>query len=216
MKLSRKLIAAVLAIFLPALNANASFISGVGATTSDAALAGGTVIDFEGMANATYAAGVGLTVGDVTFSANDNHMNIDNTYQGYNQSGTYLDNGTYGDNGFSSVTFSFAGTTDAFGFTWGMAEPFASWVLTAYDSSNSVLESYALPSTSTSSLGEFFGIATAGISYATLAWGGDYDWVAIDNFTYQASTSVPEPSTLLLLGAGFLGLGFAGRKKIRK
>lgn len=201
-------------LFVQAMTANATFISGVGDLTLNASLAGGTVIDFEGMAN---SAGIGsVTVGDVTFTANNAHLNIDNTYQGYNQQGTYLDNGTYDNNGFSSLTMAFAGGTDAFGFTWGMGEPWSNWELAAYGVGNVLLESYTLVGTSGSNAGEYVGIDVAGIQSATLSWGGGYDWIAIDNVTYLAQSggggSVPEPATLALMAVGLLGFGFTRRK----
>ncbi|TCS43926.1 PEP-CTERM sorting domain-containing protein [Reinekea marinisedimentorum] len=192
------------ALLLGATNVSAAFITSSG----DAALSGGSVIDFEDQTLGTYTS---LTIGDVTFTASDNHLRIDNTYQGYNQSGIYLDNGTYGNNGFGTLNIDFSGSTSAFGFTWGMAESFASWNLSAYDSSSSLIESYILPSTGSSSAGEFFGISAAGIASASLSWQGSYDWIAVDDFTW-ASASVPEPSTLLLLGAGLAGL-FAARRR---
>ena len=38
----------------------------------------------------------------------------------------------------------------------------------------------------------------------------------LDDFTYNSSTPVPEPATMLLLGAGLLGMGVVGRKKFFK
>ncbi len=207
MKMDYKLLVAASSLFL-ATSAQAAFIT----SSSDASLAGANVIDFESTALGTYTS---ITVDDVTFTANDNHLRIDNTYQQYNQQGIYLDNGTYNNNGFGTMTMNFAGGTDAFGFTWGMAESFAQWDLSAFDAANNLLESHILPSTGPSSAGEFFGIASAGIAYATLSWTGSYDWIAVDNFTYT-TTSVPEPSALLLLSVGLLGLGATTlkRKKI--
>ena len=199
----------ILLVFALTGTAGATFITSSG----DASLTGATVIDFEDQAMGTYTS---ITVGDVTFSADNNHLQIDNTYQGYNQSGIYLDNGTYSNNGFGSLKIEFATSTTAFGFTWGMAESWASWQLAAYDSADNLLESYALPSTGPSSAGEFYGIAVGDIAYAQLSWNGAYDWVAIDDFTYQGSAAVPEPATMLLLGAGLIGLAGFGRKKFFK
>lgn len=208
--MKRVLIALILVCMFP-LTAMAALISGYGMPLSDPALTGGTVIDFESQALGIYTA---LTIGDVTFTANNNHLQIDNTYQGYNQTGIYLDNGTYGNNGFGILTISFASAVNAFGFNWGMAEPFAQWTLNAYDSLNNLIDTQILPSTGASNAQEFYGISAIGISSAILSWTGDYDWVGIDNFTY--TSSVPEPSTLLLLGSGLLGLGFFARKRMRK
>lgn len=197
-----------IAMVVPVSTVNAAFISSAG----DASLAGANVIDFTGTALGSYTT---ITVEDVTFTAANNHLQIDNTYQGYNQQGVYLDNGTYGNTGFSSLRLDFAGGTDAFGFTWGMAESFATWSLAAYNASNVLLETYILPSTGGSSAGEFFGISAAGTSYATLTWNGSYDWVAIDNVTYthETAAAVPEPGTLALFGLGLAGLAFGIKRK---
>lgn len=182
-------------------------------SSSDAALVGATVIDFEDQTMGTYGT---ITIGDITFSGVGGHFRIDDDYQQYNATGIYLDNGTYVNNGFGTLRIDFANTTNAFGFNWGMAESFATWTLYAFNSSDNLIESYNLPSTGPSSAGEFYGLADSGISYAMLSWDGAYDWIAIDNFTYASDVApVPEPATMFLLGSGLLGLaGF--RKKARK
>jgi hypothetical protein len=198
------IICAVASIFaLGTQVANADLIT----SSADAALAGATVIDFEDQTMGTYAS---ITIRDVTFTANDNHLMIDDTYQMYNQQGIYLDNGTYSNNGFASMTIDFGIEATAFGFIWGMAESWQPWNLIAYDASNNVLETHALPSTGPSSAGEFYGIAAAGIDHAVLiATNPAYDWIAVDNFTYSV---VPVPAAVLL---GMLGLSVAG-VKLRK
>ena len=205
MKMVSRLFVALLFIVLFVFPAGASHITSSG----DPALTGATVIDFESQTLGTYSS---LAIGNVTFSANNNHLQIDNTYSGsYGMSGKYLDNGTYSNEGFSSMTMTFAGGTSAFGFIWGAAEESSSWVLNAYNASNVLLDTYGIPSTS-SGPGAFVGIAANGISYATLGWTGAYDWVMIDQFSYVAGSSqVPEPTTMILFGLGLIGL--AGLRK---
>ncbi len=191
-------------------SANATFIS----SSADASLTGANVIDFEGEAFGTFSS---ITIDDVTFTAaDDRHLRIDSSY-GYNSTGRYLDNGSYGSHGFGTMDMEFAGGTDAFGFNWSMAESWADWTLTAYDAAHTIIESWSLPSTGSSSAGEFFGISASGIATASLSWTGNYDWISIDNFSYTTeAASVPEPSIIALFGAGLVGLGFARRRKSRQ
>ena len=179
--------------------ANADLIT----SSSDAALAGATVIDFEGQAKGTYTS---IAIGDVTLTANNNLLRIDNVYGSqYNMTGTYLENGSYG---FNSMTIDFGAETTAFGFNWGASDN--PWVLSAYDASSNLLESYNLPITGGSNSGDFVGLATSGIDYAilsTVSSGGD--WVLIDNITYNVDNVVPVPGAVLL---GLLGLSAAGIK----
>ncbi|MEN6352856.1 MAG: hypothetical protein ABFD02_05315 [Bacteroidales bacterium] len=202
-------VALALLCVIPINSALAAIITSAG----DAALTGATVIDFSGHPKGTYAS---IAIGGVTFVANNNHLWIDNTYEAsYGQVGNYLDNGTYNSNGFNGLTIQFSNPTSAFGFQWDMAETWANWTLSAYNASNVLLGSYVLPNTDGSSTGAFVGLAFSDISYATLVNSQAYDWVSIDNFTYQQNAVVPIPTAVILLGSGILGLlGF--RRKFNK
>lgn len=205
---------------------NAAFASII-TNSSDAALLGAAVLDFESEAVNTY---VFSDIGDVSFISLDRHLRIDNSFAGqYGTTGKYLDNGSYENMGFFSLQIEFANSTNAFGFQWGAAEPAinqypaAVWHLNAYDTSDNLLGTYLLPNTGPDTVGAFVGLAFNDIKYATLVNtspsniaagnGIGYDWIFIDNFTYTTSTSsVPEPSSVLLLGAGILGAGIMRKK----
>ena len=189
-------------------SASATTFSGYGAPSSNAYLAGGTVIDFE---SETLGAFTSLTIGGVTFSTTANEVGyINNDYAGnYNTTGKSLVN-TYAANGFFNLFIDFSSPVNAFGFNWGAADQ--PWVLTAYDSSSNFLDSYVLPATYGSNAGDYFGIAAAGIKSATLQTEVPGDYVFVDNFTYSGR-QVPEPSALLLLGSGLLGLALFRRMR---
>mgnify|MGYP001605532509 FL=1 len=186
------------------------FISSIQASqiisSADPSLVGGTVIDFESQAAGSYTT---LAIGDVTFSTGE-ALYISNAYSGnYNTTGQSLQN-PYGTNSFGTLNINFASSVNAFGFNWGASD--TQWTLFAYDSSNTLLESFALPITYGSNAGEFYGLAVTGIASATLI-GASGDYIFVDNFTYS---QVPEPSTLLLLGSGLIGLGYFGRKRMKR
>lgn len=197
------LTAAVLASFSGL--AQAALISGNGAPISHAALNGGTVIDFDDQAAADY---IQLTIDDVTFSSVDSPFTIGADFNGsYNTGG-----GQSLFNGFDYVPlafrFDFATTVTAFGFNWGAAD--FDWTLSAYDSADNLLDSQVIAPTFGSNAQEFFGIAAAGIAYATLSTNSG-DYVFIDNFTYagDGGVDVPVPASAplaLLMLAGLAGV----------
>ena len=203
-------------------SASATLISSLGDPYDYSALIGGTVVTFE---PAQVAAGQydTLTLGDLTITAPGGNFVIGSAMSGlYNVEGfgsLYNYNSTYTT---SSFRFDFGVPVNAFAFNFGGSD-FA-WQLSAYTSGDALLETVELPVLNNNNNGEYYGIAASGIiSYATLVVSSN-DWVLIDNFTYvdppgeleNNGAPVPEPTTMLLLGSGLLGLAGYGRKKFFK
>lgn len=206
-------ISLALAGLLP-IGAHATPISGIGAPDTNAALLGGVVVDFETTAPGDYSA---LGVGNVTFKGVDDTLRVASDYAGsFNTTGRlYLENGPYDSTMAYSIRFEFTAPVDAFGFNWGAADDV--WLLSAYDSSNNLLDSLLLTATGPSNSGEYFGIAASGIAYATLIdQSGDAgDYVMIDRFTYgaQGGNELPEPASMALVGLGLVGLAALRKRK---
>lgn len=205
MRILGKALTGILIVLLGFMPAYASFITSSG----DPALSGSALIDFEAQATGTFTS---LTIGNVTFSTSGNQVGyVDSAFAGqYNTTGQSLKN-SYESGAFSSLRISFASAVSAFGFNWGASDQ--TWQLRAYDSGNNLLEGWPMPITSSSNAGEFYGIAYAGIAYAILDTTPVGDYIFVDNFRYApASVGVPEPTTMLLLGLGLVGIA-AFRKR---
>lgn len=193
-------------------------LAGTGEATDHAALTGATVIDFASAATGTYTS---LTQGDVTFTALNGDFNITDSYGGYyNTTGRHLAD-DYANNA-SAIRFDFAADVSAFGFNFGASD--AVWELAAFDADGVELERFELEPTKASNAGEWFGIASVGISWATLSvvdgcWD---DYVMIDDFAYVGWTGgggsieasdVPVPAAAPLLAAGLGLIGFMKRRR---
>ena len=155
--------------------------------TSLAGFAGANVENFDSVAAGTYSAP--LTLGNTTYSGNGGGFRIDSAYIGeynnYNVNSLYNQCGIdCGGNLFGQLTFSFTEPVRAIGFHWGASD--AAWTLSAYDSSNTLIESMTLPITKASNAGGFVGIVDSGIKYAVLSGPAD-DWVFVDNVATVSS-----------------------------
>ena len=192
--------------------ATATPISGFGLPTSSPYLTGGVVQTFDSTPFGTYGS---LTLGNVTYSANSGFQ-LDGAYINFfnNYGVASIYNGPYGasENNSDLWRFNFGTTVSAFAFNWGASD--FTWTLKAYSAGNSLLGSLVISPTYGSNAGEYFGVAAAGIQYATLSTTGPGDWTFVDNFTTPGGqTQVPDSgSTLVLLGTALLAVGGLRRK----
>ncbi|MBI5453100.1 MAG: PEP-CTERM sorting domain-containing protein [Deltaproteobacteria bacterium] len=181
--------------------------------------AGATVIDFEGGASGTAVgsdySGSGVVFTNAYYTTDYGSENGSSTWATGETSGLY--------NGVGNVAMSgyFTGTTDYI----SAQIIYADWAATTsslvvYDSSSSIL-AFTILSSSTTPYS--LSISTPGIASFVFAWqgggsGGYDDVIGIDNLTFNtvSSSSVPEPSTLLLLGSGLAGFAVVRMKRFRK
>lgn len=92
----------------------------------------------------------------------------------------------------------------------GIADGRGSTFLTVYDSNKNVIELYNPITSSINFYLVFDETLGSAIKYLEIK----SNFVAFDDLQFNTA-SVPEPSTLLLLGSGLIGFGFFARKRIK-
>lgn len=200
-----------MAVCLAPLGASAAVISGFGSPSD--AIPGGTVETFESV-NGFY--GSSLTLGNLTLSGIGNTgapavFSVNSNYSGsYNTTGASVNSPP----GYPvQWRFDFANVVDAFAFNLGAHD--LPWTIAAYTAADILVDTLGISPINSTSKGEYYGIAGSNIAYAVLN-AGSAEWILIDNVTYNESEtggSIPEPTTLALLGLGLAGIGFSYKKK---
>lgn len=189
-------------------------MTGQGVPSDHAALAGGTVIDFE--ANASGEAAANFDYAGVRMTGN-NLLRITDAFDNqFNVTGNSLALTT--NDRTQEIEFAFAAPVDAFGFNFGGTN--ATWHLVAYGAGDAVLGELDLPQIDVANDGDWRGIAAPGIVSARLyntafdigADSGSLDYILLDNFTYQAA-AVPEPEAYALMLAGLCLVGLIAHRR---
>ena len=114
-----------------------------------------------------------------------------------------------------TTTFSFSPTIFAFGGNWDMTPYGPGTGIAVYADGNFVGE------IANTDNGQFWGFtSTTDFTNVALKAGSGtsspyyQETFTLDNMVYNSSATVPEPTLLLLFGAGLLGLGFARKFKM--
>jgi len=161
---------------------------------------------FESISVGSYAS---LTSGGITYSLSSGNITISNDANGQYvlaPSGTHFLDNRFGGADF---IFSLAAPVSSFGLQIGATN--SAQTLSAYDSSNNLLGSVAIPNQVGSlpyPYSGFYTLSFAGISKVVLT-GNAGDWVVVDNVT----AAVPEPETYAMLLAGLGIMGAVARRR---
>lgn len=176
-------------------------------------LPGGAVVDFDAGPTGDFASFVS---GGVTFTGIGAPLTVAADF-----------NGSFNSRGVNSLLTGFdldpdafeitlASPVSAFAFLWGASDN--TWTMDIYNSANTLIESIGIAAVFGSNLGDYYGATGANIARIVLTDTGDNlgigDYIFLDNFTHLTrGNTVPEPTTLLLMGAGLAGMGLRRRGK---
>ena len=135
------------------------------------------------------------------------------------------------DSTFTNVDFSIPGTngtvaavTTAFGAVFSDVDSSANASLSFFDRKGTLLGSFPVPDANDGL--SFLGLVFPNLPFSQVrivsgnavlgvTEGGTSDVIVMDDFLYKEPAPVPEPTTLLLLGASAVGVSLAARRKRR-
>lgn len=192
--------------------AHAAPISGLGMPSAHAALAGGTVVDFE--SDAAGAAASSFSYASVTLTGN-NILRVTDAFAGtFNVTGQAIALTT--NDRTQSLDLVFATTVDAFGLNIGGTDQI--WRLEAYAAGGALIEGMDIPILAAANDGQWYGIAAGGIAGARLfntafdvsRDSGTLDYIVVDNVT--TASVVPEPGTMALALVALFGCRIVRRR----
>jgi hypothetical protein len=195
----------VLIVVFSAVNVSAVSFTGTPSPSLDPIF--GTLIDFDDQATGTLVGEFDYVSLGVASVKETEGLGTFARYSGTQSSPNYIGTGL-GGGWDGTILFEFTDLSSKVGI--GIAS--GPETLSIYDSSFVLLERITTP-TGLNTYAGFTRLATD-IKYFEISG----DFFAIDDLQYIASASVPvhEPSTLLLLGGGLVGLVGFGRKKFKK
>ena len=166
-------------------------------------------VDFESIALGSYSS---FSSGGITFSLSAGDLTVSDDGNGVYvlaAPGTHFLDNRYGG---SSFRFDLAATSSYFGLQIGATND--AQTLSAYDSSNVLLGSLAIPD-QVDTMGfphsGFYSLSYTGISSVVLS-ADNGDWIVVDNVAL-APVPEPEPCAMMMAGLGLLALATRRRKQ---
>ncbi len=177
----------------------------------------GTLIDFDDRATGTLVNFDDYVLYGITSITETEGLGTFALYSGSQSQPNYLGTGFGGERGCDAdmgwdgtIRIEFTNLASMVGIGVANSQGGSEYI-TAYDSSMNSLETYIVPS----GINTYTGIDRQGVfDIAYLEITGDF--FAIDDLQFNSGAPVPEPSTILLVGTGLLGIIGFSRKRLNK